>query len=73
MAASATVTGVTGAGQSVTAAPLTEISRVEFLFEDNVVRFTYGSNPSKTMEISLNGVTTVTDTISGGNHTIVVS
>lgn len=70
---SATVTGVTGAGQTITANVVSEVRRLEFLFEDNVIRITYGANPEKTMEVSMTGLTTTTLTAVATAPVIVVS
>lgn len=72
---SATVTAETGAGLEVTSKVITDIK--SFLVDiDRQMLFFYlqSSDPtSPALEFSLEGVTTFTATISGGNWTIVVS
>lgn len=68
----ATVTGVTGNAQTITAGVVTDIRRLEYAFEDNLVRIAYG-NPEKIMEISMTGLTTTTMTAVATAPVIVIS
>lgn len=71
---SATVTMKTGPAQQVTAQVLPGITSIVIDIARQTVELRQGdqvSGPSK--QFDLNGVTTLTDTISGGNHTLVFS
>jgi len=76
MSVSATVTGVTGPEQAVTAIALPNITNIEFDYVASIVKITYTPNDSqlsRTLDIALASLTTITDTITGANHVWVFS
>jgi len=68
----AILTGQTGPGATVTALQLNDVHSMNFDFEKLMLKVNYGT-PSKTFELSLTGVTTVSDSITSGVHTVTVS
>ena len=71
MAATATVTGVAGAGVAVTAQVFTDVTSVVFDTVNNVLSLT-GPNGVVT-NISISAATTITATKSGSTYTFTVS
>jgi len=66
----ATVTGVTGAGQSVTSLALSGITEVIINHAAGAIFITYtptGTNSKRVFELMLSGLTTVSYTISGAD------
>lgn len=73
MSAQVTVTAKTGPNQQVTALVIPLVSQVVLDYDANTIQvFKDGQTPPY-KEFDMIGVTTVTDTISSGNHTIVIS
>ena len=70
--ASATVTGDTGPGGSVTSLVLSQMTDFEFDLAHNMIYIMYGT-PTKRFPLSLEGVGTVTVTISGSSLTLTIS
>lgn len=71
---SATVTALCGPSKQITAGAFTGLRSIAVDVRREVISLYYGevgSGPVK--EFDLHGVTTITDTIAGGVHTIVIS
>lgn len=73
MSAQATVTAKTGPNQQVTAQVITAISQIVLDYDANTISIIKNGQQPIVREFDMIGVTTLTDTISGGNHTIVIS
>lgn len=71
MAATATVTGVAGAGQAVTAGVFSNITGVNFDCVNNVLSLTGPNNI--VVNVSITAATTITATKSGSTYTFTVS
>lgn len=69
--ASATVTAKTGPAVQNTAIPISDVASINIDVARQVVTFNLVSG--RIREYDLTGVTTLTDTITSGNHVIVVS
>jgi len=69
--AQATVTAKTGPADQMTAVVLAAVTRMDFLPTSSFMRIFYGSN--QVADIDMNGVTTFTVSISGGNFTVTIS
>lgn len=65
-----TVTAKTMGAVQITAKVIKDITAIQFNFEKGVVKVFVGSDYT---EYSLNGVTTISDSISSGVHTLVIS
>jgi hypothetical protein len=72
MAHTATLTGNHGPGLTMTAKVFNNITKIEFDLVNNLVDIEY-SQPVRNIRMALTGVTTVTDTITNGQHSFVVS
>lgn len=68
----ATITGATGPGATVTALPFENVHSINFDFEANTVELVYGE-PYKTFRISYDGAQTVTIVKTGLNTAITIS
>lgn len=66
-----TFTGKTGPDRTLTAQVYTGVKNLYLDFDRSVVQLTDGNGDIQ--ELDLAGRTVLTDTISGGNHTIVIS
>ena len=67
----ATVTGVTGPGRSITAMVFTGVTNINFDYLAQIASITYtpnGQSTPKTIQVMLDTLTTISDTISAGNH-----
>lgn len=69
--ATATVTGNTGPGGTVTALVLSNVESIEFDFQHSMINFLY--NSGKTFKLAWTSIATVTFSISGGNATVTIS
>ena len=70
MASTATVTGTTGAGNTLTAGVFNNVTSFEFQIPDNTLRIVSSAGISY---ISLSGSNTITLTASSGVYTLTVS
>jgi len=71
---SATVTAKTGPAKQITSLALTGLTSIRVDVKREVIQLFEGSEAgAPTYEFDLHGVTTITDTIAGGVHTIVIS
>ena len=73
MSAQVTVTAKTGPNQQVTSLVIAGISQVVLDYDANIIQIFKDGQVPPVREFDMIGVTTLTDTISGGNHTIVIS
>lgn len=69
----ATVTGKTSAGSTVTALVLDNVTNIKFDFDHQVVTFSYGLNPPRKFELDYATTVTVTLTIASGVTTATLS
>jgi len=67
---SVTITAKTGPDRQVTGLVINEVDTVELDLAGKIVRV---ASPKGISEYDLTGVTVITDTITGGNHVIVIS
>ncbi len=67
-----TYTGVIGPGTTITSAVFNDVTILHLDFARGVAEITYGT-PSKIACVEISATTTLTDTISSGAHTIVIS
>jgi len=71
---SATVTAKTGPAKQVTSLSLTGLTSISVDVRRQVIQLYQGNElTGPTKEFDLTGVTTITDTIASGNHTLVIS
>ena len=71
---SATVTAKTGPAKQATALSLAGLTSITIDVRRQVIQLYQGNElTGPTKEFDLTGVTTITDTIAGGNHTLVIS
>jgi hypothetical protein len=70
MASTATVTGKTGAGNTLTAGVFSNVTDIDFQIPDNTLRLVSSAGISY---ISLSGSNTITLTASGGVYTLTVA
>lgn len=71
MSATATVTGVVGPAKDLTAAVFTNISRVDFNCDNNVLTLVDANG--KVIQIGITAATTITATKSSSTYTFTVS
>lgn len=69
--ATATVTGKTGPGGTVTGLVLADVEDIDFDFLKNMIHITHSNG--KIFHLSWSGIATVTFSISGGNATVTIS
>lgn len=69
---SATLTGTHGPGITMTAKVFNNISKAEWDFVNGVLNIEY-DQPVRNIRIALTGLTTITHTITAGQHSITVS
>lgn len=69
----ATLTGVHGPGLTMTAKVFNNVTGIHYNFQEGTLAIDYDAPPTKTVRIALAGLTTITHTISGGQHTLTVS
>lgn len=67
-----TITGRMGPGNTVTSLVLDDVEYLLFNLAAKILEVQYGE-PEKTQQFDINSTTTITDSISGGVHTWVVS
>jgi hypothetical protein len=67
-----TYTGVIGPGTTLTSAVFNDVACLQLDFLKGTAQITYGT-PSKTAIVAISATTTITDSISSGAHTIVIS
>lgn len=67
-----TYTGVIGPGTTLTSAVFNDVTDLRLHFSRGVAEITYGT-PSTIACVEISATTTITDTISSGAHTIVIS
>lgn len=67
-----TYSGSTGPGQALTTALFTDVTELNYDLPHKTLKVVWGI-PSITTVLSLSASTTVTHTISGGNHTVTIS
>ena len=74
MPSKVTYTGTVGPGITATAVVFNNVSRLnlDFSAKTGTIYYNNGDGPA-IAGVTLNGVTTLTDTIASGNHTIVIS
>lgn len=72
---SATVTAKTGPAKQVTAVSITGLKSISIDIQREVIQLftTAAGDNAPAKEFDLYGVTTITDTIAGGVHTLVIS
>ena len=71
MSVQATVTGVTGPGRSITAVVFPNVSNINFDYQAQIASITYvptGKTTPITVQVMLDTLTTISDTIAAGNH-----
>lgn len=73
MTVQVTATGDLGPDLSITAKVFTDVIDIRFDYDNSVIAITHGNPTQVTTTIAITEITTVTDTISGGNHTWVIS
>ena len=69
----ATVTGQTGPGATVTSLVLNQVRNILFDFENNMVHIYHLNEAGKTFKLSYQGIATVTFSISGSVTTVTIS
>lgn len=71
----ATVTAKCGPAEQVTAQVFSGLSGISVDLKKEVIRLHYGSPEDNvaSKEFDLHGVTTVTDTVTAGNHAVTIS
>ncbi len=67
-----TYTGVIGPGTALTSAVFNDVTDLRLHLSRGVAEITYGT-PSQIAIVEISATTTLTDTISSGAHTIVIS
>ena len=73
MSAQVTVTAKTGPNQQVTALVIPGVAQVLLDYDMNTIQVFKDGQVPPYKEFDMIGVTTVTDTITAGNHAIVIS